>query len=157
MTIMTTTTASDLHSTPDWAIEAGEKLAARRAARRAAREAEADAEDGRRRVPAEELQQRFASTVALVLEALDTFATAAGLSIEAAPPSATQLELRVGDELLRLKRDDDALVVLVRNRSRSNEYPVDLGDPFAPTDTARRIAQEWMQRLTTAEEGRHAQ
>ena len=129
----------------------------RRAERVAEREAEAEAEGARQQILRAELQRRFAEVGALVLSHVDAFAERAGIAIEAAPFAATEFELRAGAVLLRLRCEDDAMVVLSRGVSRSSEYPIDLTDPFSPTDIARRVAQEWIDLLAAVEEGpRHA-
>ena len=154
MTEKNTTTAASSH----WAAEAGAQLAARRAEREAEREAEQEAEAGRRQLPAEFLSQRFAQTVSGVLEAVDVFATAAEIPIDAAPPAPRLLELKAGDDLLRLALDDDGVIVTFRSRSRAEQVHVDLADEtFSPEATARRIAEQFIRQISATEEGpRHA-
>ena len=136
----TTTTAQH------WAVEAGAALTARRAARKAERQAQAEADGIRQQLPVEVLHQRFAATVNAILEAVEAFAVAGGVTIEASPASTSQVELRAfGDEVLRLVLDGDDLRVVLRSRGRGEERHIDVADEtFSPDIVARTIRRAWL-------------
>jgi hypothetical protein len=152
---MTTTTENTTTITsPHWAAEAGARLAARRAERQAERAAEAQAEGTRAALPTAELRRLFADVAGHTLANIDAFATAGGIRVEAAPSTATQVELHVGgDEVLRLTLRDDSIHVMIRSRSYGTEESLTLSDPdFSPEPAARKIAEQYIRQIAAAME-----
>jgi hypothetical protein len=139
-----------------WATEAGARVAADRTERLAVRQAEAETAEGRARLPADVLAQRFNETVGLVLEAVDRFASAAAVPIAADPvlPGSVRLAGPEAVDTLWMRRDDDTLVVTFQARSYGDEIPVDLSvEDFAAGAIARRIAEQFCRQLAASEGG----
>jgi hypothetical protein len=139
-----------------WASSLGGEFATRRATRLAAHAAEVDVDAERTSVPPAVLAQRFAAVAALVVEAVDAFATAAGILIEADPPNALAVQLKTAGTTLTLRREDDVLVATFAAPSRSDQMLIDLGpdaEEFSPEVGARRVAERWINQVMLAQEG----
>lgn len=138
----------------DWAEQAGRQVAERRAARDAQAQAEAARDGARLDVPLAVLGQRFAATAAILVEAIDAHARAAGIPVTAESVLPPVVELRAGDDVLTLRLDDDVLRVTFRSRSWTEDMLVDLADTvFAPEPAARRVASRWFLQLDASHGG----
>lgn len=150
ITMEPTTTTS-----PHWAAALGRRVAERRAERLAAQRAENEAAGGRAQVPTAELARRFADVAAVVVQALDAFATAAAIRIDSEPVAVDTLDLRAGPDRLRMLRQDDAVEVEFRGLSRGETRSWDLSvEPFAPDAVGRAIAEQFITQLVAQEGAR---